>query len=69
MSQTITPESVVSAAQDLDQAEFTRADLAGKLNVERPAIKEAFKAARKSGKLEKVRNDDEGTGHFRLTQS
>jgi DNA-binding transcriptional regulator LsrR (DeoR family) len=66
MSQTITPDSVVSAAAELDKEEFTRADLAGKLNVERPAIKEAFKAARKSGRLEKVRNDDEGTGWFRL---
>ena len=68
MSQTITPDSVVSAAQELDQSEFTRADLAGRLNVQRPEIKEAFKAARKSGRLEKVRNDDEGTGYFRLAE-
>jgi DNA-binding transcriptional regulator LsrR (DeoR family) len=68
MDEAITPERVVSAAQELDQAEFTRADLAGRLNVQRPDIKEAFKAARKSGRLEKVRNDDEGTGYFRLAQ-
>jgi DNA-binding transcriptional regulator LsrR (DeoR family) len=68
MSPTITPDSVVSAAQELDKEEFTRADLAGRLNVQRPEIKEAFKAARKSGRLEKVRNDDEGTGYFRLAE-
>lgn len=67
MPQEITPDQVVTAARDLGQAEFTRADLAGKLEVERPAIKQGFKAARQAGRLEKVRNDDEGTGVFRLT--
>jgi len=67
MSQTITADQVVSAAQDLGQAEFTRADLAEKLNVERKELKEGFKAARQSGDLEKIRNDEDGTGLFKLT--
>jgi hypothetical protein len=67
MSQTITSEQVVSAARDLDRAEFTRADLATALDVQRSELKEGFKAARKAGSLEKIRDDEEGTGLFRLT--
>jgi hypothetical protein len=67
MAKTITPDQVVGAARDLAQAEFTRDDLAGKLGVKKPKFKEAFKAARQSGRLEKVRDDAENKGHFRLT--
>lgn len=67
MSQTITSEQVMSAARDLNRAEFTRADLATALNVPRSDFKEGFKAARKAGSLEKIRDDGEGTGLFRLT--
>jgi hypothetical protein len=67
MAKTITPDQVVEAAQDLDQAEFTRDDLAGKLGVGKPKFKAAFKAARESGRLEKVRDDAESKGRFRLT--
>ena len=66
MSDTITVEQVVQAARDLDKDEFTRADVATQLDVERPEIKEAFKAARKEGHLRKVRTDDEGKRHFRV---
>lgn len=67
MSETITPDRVIGAAQELGKDEFTRADLASKLDVKRPDIKEGFKAARKAGRLEKVGQDAEGTGLFRLT--
>jgi hypothetical protein len=67
MSQTITAEQIVEAARDLDQDEFTRGDLAEKLGVEKPDLKPAFREARKAGRLEKVRDDEENTGHFRLT--
>jgi hypothetical protein len=67
MSQTITAEQIVEAARDLDQDEFTRGDLAEKLGVEKPELKPAFREARKAGRLEKVRDDEENTGHFRLT--
>jgi DNA-binding MarR family transcriptional regulator len=67
MAQTITPDQVVEAARELDQEEFTRGDLAEKLGVEKPDIKPAFRKARRAGLLEKVRDDDENTGHFRLT--
>ena len=66
MAKTITQEQVVDAARELGQSEFTRADLAGRLNVQRSEMKEAFKAAKQAGRLEKLRNDD-GTGIFRLT--
>jgi hypothetical protein len=67
MSPTITEEQVVNAARELGQDEFSRADLAGKLEVDRSEFKVAFKAARQSGSLEKVRNDGEGTGLFRVS--
>jgi len=67
MSQTPTQEQVVDAARQLDQDEFSRADLAGKLEVERTDMKQGFKAARQAGRLEKVREDDSGKSLFRLT--
>ena len=63
----ITPDELVRAAQELDQEEFTRADVAAKLGVEKPELKQAFAQARKAGRLEKTRDDEENTGHFRLT--
>jgi hypothetical protein len=67
MPQTITSDQVVAAAEDLGEAEFTRGDLAEKLEVETPTLKRGFHQARKAGRLAKVRDDEEGTGHFRLT--
>ncbi len=67
MSETITADQVLEAAHGLDQEEFTRGDLAEKLGVEKPEIRKAFREARQSGKLEKVRDDEENTGWFRLT--
>jgi hypothetical protein len=63
----ITEDQVVSAAQELGKDEFTRGDIANQLGVEKPELKQAFVRARKAGKLEKVRDDEENTGHFRLT--
>ena len=67
MHLTITEDQLVDAAQELDQEEFTRADIAGQLGVEKPELKQAFVRARKAGRVEKVRDDEENTGHFRLT--
>jgi DNA-binding transcriptional regulator LsrR (DeoR family) len=67
MQLTITAEQLVEAAKELDQEEFTRADVAEKLGVEKPDLKQAFVKARKAGQLEKTRDDEENTGHFRLT--
>jgi DNA-binding transcriptional regulator LsrR (DeoR family) len=64
---TITDDQVVEAAKSLSQPEFTRSDIADKLGVEKTEFHQAFKAARKSGRLEKVRDDNENVGHFRLT--
>ena len=58
---------MIEAAQELGQEEFTRGDLAAKLGVEKPDIKAGFRRARQDGKLEKVRDDEENTGYFRLT--
>ncbi len=67
MPKQITSDQVVAAAEGLGQAEFTRGDLAKKLEVEKPEFAKGFHQARKAGRLDKVRDDEEGTGHFRLT--
>jgi DNA-binding transcriptional regulator LsrR (DeoR family) len=64
---TITPDQLVDAARDLGQDEFTRADVANRLGVDKSELKRAFAQARKAGRLEKTRDDEENTGHFRLT--
>jgi Mn-dependent DtxR family transcriptional regulator len=64
---TITADQLINAARELDQAEFTRADVAAKLGVEKSELKQAFNRARKDGLLEKTRDDEENTGHFRIT--
>jgi DNA-binding transcriptional regulator LsrR (DeoR family) len=69
MPQEVTSEQVVEAARALDSAEFTRADLAQQLGVEKPEIRKAVQQAKKAGLLEKTRDDEEGTGHFRLAAS
>ena len=66
MQLTVTEDQLITAATDLNQDEFTRADVAEKLGVEKPDLKQAFTRARKAGRLEKVRDDEENTGHFRL---
>ena len=66
MKLTITADQLVEAAQALDQEEFTRADIAKQLGVEKPELKQAFVRARKKGRVEKVRDDEENTARFRL---
>jgi DNA-binding transcriptional regulator LsrR (DeoR family) len=63
----ITEDQLVEAAMELGQDEFTRGDIASKLGVEKPELKQAFAQARKAGRLEKTRDDEDNTGHFRLT--
>ena len=63
----VTADQLIGAARELGQAEFTRADAAKELGVEKPDLKQAFVQARKAGKLEKTRDDEDNTGHFRLT--
>ena len=67
MQLTVTEEQLIEAAKELEQDEFTRADIAGKLGVDKPDLKQAFVHARKAGRLEKTRDDEDNTGHFRLT--
>ena len=67
MQLTITADQLVDAAQKLGQEEFTRGDVANQLGVEKPELKQAFVQARKAGRVEKVRDDEENTGYFRLT--
>ncbi len=67
MQLTVTEDQLITAAKELDQEEFTREDVAGKLGVEKPELKQAFVHARKAGRLEKTRDDEDNTGHFRLT--
>jgi transketolase C-terminal domain/subunit len=67
MAQSITSDQVVEAAKGLDQEEFTRAQVAEKLGVKPTDLKQGFKEARQANRLEKVRDDEEGKGQFRLT--
>ena len=66
MPRNVTADELVKAAEDLDQPEFSRGQLAEKLGVEKADLRKAFRVARKNGRLEKVRDDEEGTGFFRL---
>lgn len=66
MAQSYTPDQIVDAAAKLDQDEFTRADIAGQLGVEKSDVKQAFNQARKQELIEKTRDDAENTGHFKV---
>jgi DNA-binding transcriptional regulator LsrR (DeoR family) len=67
MARDITSDQIVDAAKDLDKAEFTRAQVAEKLGVKTTDLKQGFKEARESNRIEKLRDDEQGTGQFRLT--
>jgi hypothetical protein len=67
MANTPTDEQIVEAAKALGKDEFSRGDLAAQLGVEKADIKKGFRKARHAGHLEKVRDDEEGTGYFKLT--
>lgn len=65
----ITQEQVVEAARNLGKEEFNRQDIADALGVEKSDVKQAFTKARKAGQFEKVRDDEENTGIFKLGAS
>ncbi len=65
MATDVTSDRLIEAAGQLD-SNFTRADLATKLGVETSDLKDAVKEARQSGRLEKVGDDDDGRGVFKL---
>ena len=65
----ITEDQVVEAAQKLGKEEFNRQDIADALGVEKSDVKLPFTQARKAGKFEKVRDDEENTGIFKLGAS
>jgi DNA-binding transcriptional regulator LsrR (DeoR family) len=67
MPQDFTPDDLVEAARELDQEEFTRDDVADHLGIKPRKIREAFKAARQSGMMEKAGEDETGMNVFRLT--
>jgi hypothetical protein len=69
MSKSITEDQIVATAQELGKDEFTRADLAEKLGVDKPDLSKPFRQARRAGRLDKTRDDEEGTGHFRLSNN
>lgn len=62
----ITQQQVIEAAQNLGKPEFNRQDVATALGVEKSDVKQAFTQARKAGYFEKVRDDEENTGIFKL---
>ncbi len=67
MAQEYSADQVVAAAKELNQEEFTRADIAKQLGVEKSDIKSGFNKARKTELIEKTRDDEENTGHFKLS--
>lgn len=62
----ITQQQVIEAAQKLGKPEFNRQDIATALGVEKSDVKKGFTQARKGGYFEKVRDDEENTGIFKL---
>jgi hypothetical protein len=64
----ITEDQIVATAKELGQDEFTRDDLAKKLGVDKTDLSKPFRQARRAGRLDKTRDDEEGTGHFRLRE-
>ncbi|HEX6117678.1 MAG TPA: hypothetical protein VFY99_11295 [Solirubrobacterales bacterium] len=67
MAKAITSDQVVGAAKELGKPEFTRSDVAEKLGVKTTELKDGFKEARQAERIEKIRDDEEGTGLFRVT--
>jgi DNA-binding transcriptional regulator LsrR (DeoR family) len=67
MAQDYSADQIVAAAKELGQEEFTRADIAAQLGVEKSDVKSGFNQARKTELIEKTRDDAENTGHFKLS--
>ena len=67
MAQEYSADQIVAAAKELGQEEFTRADIARQLGVEKSDVKSGFNQARKTELIEKTRDDAENTGHFKLS--
>jgi hypothetical protein len=65
--ESISSSTIVEAAKQLGKDEFSRPDIAGQLGVDKSEIRAAFREARKLGKIEKTRDDENNTGLFRLT--
>ena len=61
-SESISSSSIIEAAQQLGKDEFSRPDIAGQLGVDKSEIRAAFREARKLGKIEKTRDDENNTG-------
>ena len=65
----VTADQVVQGATELGKSEFTRKELADKLDVKPMELGDAMKAAREDGRIDKAGENDEGKGLFRLTSS
>jgi hypothetical protein len=64
----VNADQIVQGATDLGKPEFTRKELAEKLNVKPFELGDGMKAAREAGKIEKSGENDDGKGLFRLAQ-
>jgi DNA-binding Lrp family transcriptional regulator len=65
MEDEITADRIVAAAEELGP-EFTRPDLAAKLGVSNKEMRDAFKAAKESGRIKRIGKDADDRGVFRL---
>ncbi len=66
MESSVTEDQVVQGATDLGKPEFTRKELAEKLDVKPWQLGDGMKAARAAGRIEKSGENDDGKGLFRL---
>lgn len=66
MARVMTSDHVVDAAKDLGKSEFTRLDIAEELGVTKPDLHSGFKDARRAGRVEKIRDDADDNGVFKL---
>ncbi len=65
MAEEVTQEQVLEAARSIEGEDFTREDVAEKLGLAVSAMQPSWKAAKESGRLQKVRSEG-GKRHFRL---
>jgi hypothetical protein len=68
MESSVTADQVVQAATELGKPEFTRKELAEKLDVKPWQLGDGMKAAREAGQIEKAGENDDGKGIFRVAK-
>ncbi|UJA19010.1 hypothetical protein HJD18_01495 [Thermoleophilia bacterium SCSIO 60948] len=66
MAEEVTADRLVEAAEKLGESEFTRDDLAESIGIKKRDFRSGFREARQSGRFEKTRETEDGSGVFKL---